>query len=112
MEKLFTLPAYMRHPDTKQFNPKLITQLIENYRSHEYILHVANHLFYDGKLVPKGPKDITDWFVNSDFLPNNIPIMFQAVFGYSTQSENTCRYVGKLVVYLVVNFTLPSNTFF
>lgn len=53
MDRLYNRPLYAQHPSTKKFNPKFITQLVQNYRSHPAILYVANKLFYNGSLVPK-----------------------------------------------------------
>lgn len=53
MEHLFNRPLYMRNPMTDRFNPKYITQLVKNYRSHPAILHIPNVLFYDNKLEAK-----------------------------------------------------------
>lgn len=50
MEDLFNLPCYGSDPVSGRFDQKLIVQLTKNYRSHEAILHVPNHLFYSGKL--------------------------------------------------------------
>lgn len=96
MERLFALPLYMDDPETKDFNTKFIIQLIDNYRSHASILHVANRLFYNGTLLCKGPPEIINWFVDSEFTPNNVPIMFQAVFGISSQVENDRRWEDKV----------------
>lgn len=55
MERLFNRPLYEKHPMTGKFNPRYITQLVQNYRSGEAILHVANRLFYDGALISRAP---------------------------------------------------------
>lgn len=56
MERLFRLPLYKQDVETNQYNPQYITQLVKNYRSHIAILHVANALFYNGKLKCKASK--------------------------------------------------------
>lgn len=61
MERLFKRPIYMKHQKTKIFNPKYITQLVKNYRSHEAILHVANALFYEDTLIPKASSGNYKW---------------------------------------------------
>lgn len=53
MERLFKQPLYMNEPETNKSNPKYITQLLKNYRSHAAILHIANALFYDNTLIPE-----------------------------------------------------------
>lgn len=53
MEQLFKRKLYQRHPQTGTFNPKYITQLVKNYRSHSAILRMPNTLFYENKLEAK-----------------------------------------------------------
>lgn len=53
MEQLFEMPLYQRDPITEKYNPKYITQLTKNYRSHEHILKVPNELFYENQLEPQ-----------------------------------------------------------
>lgn len=50
MEHLFNRRLYQRDPLTGQFNPKYITQLLDNYRSHPAILQTPNELFYENTL--------------------------------------------------------------
>lgn len=49
MERLINKPLYSRGP-SNEYNPKYITQLVRNYRSHVAILHAPSHLFYDDTL--------------------------------------------------------------
>lgn len=58
MERLFNQLLYQKHPETGKYNPKYITQLVQNYRSHETILHAPNVLFYDGTLIAKASKGL------------------------------------------------------
>lgn len=50
MEYLFNQKCYRKNPLKRDFNPKHIVQLKQNYRSHPSILHIANRLFYDNML--------------------------------------------------------------
>lgn len=49
-EQLFNEALYERHAVTGTFNQTYITQLIQNYRSHQAILQIPNELFYEGSL--------------------------------------------------------------
>lgn len=40
-----------------KYNPKYITKLLNNYRSHPSIIHISNKLFYENELVAKVAKD-------------------------------------------------------
>lgn len=46
--------CYRLTPLIKKYNPKFITVLTENYRSHPDILAVPNKCFYDKMLQAKG----------------------------------------------------------
>ena len=49
MERLMKdLPAYK----ASNADPRLLTMLVRNYRSHEALLTVPSRLFYGNKLVP------------------------------------------------------------
>lgn len=52
MERLMVqCPIYHKDPATKDYNDKVITKLLKNYRSHPVLLEVPNELFYDKKLI-------------------------------------------------------------
>lgn len=53
MEQLFKCQLYKRNPLTNTYNPRFITQLLKNYRSHPDILKVPNELFYENRLKPQ-----------------------------------------------------------
>lgn len=57
MERLFNKPLYSRDCRNK-FNPKYITQLVKNYRSHEAILHAPSFLFYGNTLESEAPEGL------------------------------------------------------
>lgn len=58
MEHLFNRPLYRPNMRTGKYNPKYITQLVKNYRSHSAILHIPNTLFYENKLQAAAPKSL------------------------------------------------------
>jgi helicase MOV-10 len=45
-----TVDLYKRD-SSGNYNPKVLTKLVANYRSHAEILKVPNELFYDGELT-------------------------------------------------------------
>lgn len=46
-------PCYQRKITTDEHDSKYIVQLTNNYRSHRNILHIANQLFYENRLVAR-----------------------------------------------------------
>lgn len=56
MERLCDEPCYQRQRG--KYNTKCIVQLTKNFRSHSFILDIANRLFYDGSLECKAAKGL------------------------------------------------------
>lgn len=57
METLFKKELYSRV--NGKFNQRFITQLKQNYRSHEAILRIPNELFYENSLIAKADKGLS-----------------------------------------------------
>lgn len=43
-------PLYQKNSNTGKYDSQYLTKLIQNYRSHKYILDVPNKCFYDNEL--------------------------------------------------------------
>ena len=70
------------------YNPKVMTKLVINYRSHPCLLAMPSKIFYDDELIAEGDKDLTEVFVGWEHLPNaNFPFIFFGVRG-KDQREN------------------------
>lgn len=51
LERLMTQSdIYHRDPNDNEYDDRVITKLVTNYRSHEVLLHIPNKLFYDNEL--------------------------------------------------------------
>lgn len=116
MEHLLDKSLYKRDRATGKYNPKYITLLVRNYRSHEAILEVPNKLFYDNQLIKSGsegeisiaPKQRmklnnlsifilfageTNLFLGSSILRNmHFPIVFKSVQGFCEKLEDDPRF--------------------
>ncbi len=42
---------YQKNVITNEYNPKVITKLLQNYRSHPSLLYLPNKLFYENELI-------------------------------------------------------------
>lgn len=65
IERLMDMDIYKRDPITKKYNPKVLTKLIQNYRSHPAIIQISNQMFYDNELIPcakKGIATLNGWW--------------------------------------------------
>lgn len=76
LERLLGRPMYA------DYDPKYITMLKRNYRSHALLLEVPNALFYDGALEACADPMITDCRLHWDGLPTQgVPICWHGVEG-------------------------------
>lgn len=74
MERIMTKTRYLPNPD---YDNRYVTQLLDNYRSHESILQFSNTEFYDGKLRAKSKSEDVMLGMKWDQLPNKkFPILF------------------------------------
>jgi helicase MOV-10 len=86
MERMMTKPRYQA--DSSGFDPKYITQLRDNYRSHPAILQFSNIQFYENQLRAKVKDEIKTFAENWSLLPNkSFPILFHCVKTPSKTAE-------------------------
>eukprot|EP00808_Paulinella_micropora_P025780 g1722.t1 len=90
LERLFQRGLYKRSAGLHTYNPRFITKLIKNYRSHPKILDVPNRLFYDGELEASADHAVTHSFIDWAHLPNaKIPVVFHGVVGKEMREGNS-----------------------
>lgn len=79
MERLMMLDKY-QYP----YDPKCVTQLTDNFRSHSAILKFSNYHFYHSVLRAKQSKAVADFAIGWDFLPNKaFPLIFHSILAPS-----------------------------
>jgi len=113
LERLMALPAYQPISNDAGRNPKMITKLLNNFRSHPTLLELPSRLFYDGELKACVPKDRqTDtkllslpWVPRAASLETTgSPIIFHGVRGEHARSANTPSLFNQKEALLVVHY--------
>ncbi|KAA0718491.1 RNA helicase [Triplophysa tibetana] len=80
LERLMGLPLYSC--GERGYNPKLVTKLVYNYRSHEALLELPSRLFYAGELCVRAPRCVVDSLCHWNGLPTRgFPLTFHGVRG-------------------------------
>jgi helicase MOV-10 len=74
----------------KPYDERIITKLLNNYRSHPAILELPNHLFYDGELNVFADPLMRESFCDWEKLPSkDFPIIFHGIIGRDMREERS-----------------------
>lgn len=83
------------------YNPKLITKLVRNYRSHPALLTLPSQMFYENELLSCAPVDMASF----DWLPRrDIPLLFHGVRGVNRQEADSPSWYNPAEVYHVYRY--------
>ena len=94
LERLMsTMDIYQRHPKTLLYDTRVITKLLNNFRSHPKLLTLPSELFYDNELVSKADPMVTSSMLNWEHLPNKkVPLVFHGVVGEDQREDRSPSY--------------------
>lgn len=94
------------------FEPRLVTQLLRNYRSHPDIIHVSSKLFYRDSLVACADAEIRDKLLNWSELPNpSCPVLFHAVVSENLQEGDSPSWFNPTETFQVVRYAKSLTNF-
>ncbi|XP_076313360.1 RNA helicase Mov10l1-like isoform X3 [Tachypleus tridentatus] len=109
LERLMDRPMYLRDEDKfadhGNYDPLIVTKLVNNYRSHSAILSVSSQLFYHNELVCCASKDQRESLCHWDGLPKGgVPIVFHGVKGSDMREGNSPSWFNPSEVVQVVMY--------
>ena len=71
-------------PTTGEYDTRVITKLLSNFRSHPALLNLPSRLFYENELIARGDPVVTTSLETWEKLPNKegkFPIIFHGIIG-------------------------------
>ncbi|XP_071140956.1 putative helicase MOV-10 [Mytilus edulis] len=97
----------------KPYDERIITKLLNNYRSHPDILYLPNKLFYDDELVVMADQMMRESLCDWEKLPNKgFPIIFHGVIGQDMREARSPSFFNAeevSVVHSYVNSLLKEK---
>ncbi|XP_030827959.1 putative helicase MOV-10 isoform X2 [Strongylocentrotus purpuratus] len=110
LERLMThCKAYSRKADAgaseAHYDQRILTKLLQNYRSHPDILKLPNQMFYDQELKVHADELVRESFCRWDQLPKQgFPIIFHGVEGQDEREEQSPSFFNKSEIEIVVDY--------
>ena len=105
LERLICRDVYQKCSTTGQYDARVLTKLVHNYRAHPALLDVPNQEFYDGELVACGPPHLINRHVGWSHLPNpRVPLIFHAVAGDDEREGTSPSWFNRDECGVVLNY--------
>ncbi|XP_063153493.1 helicase MOV-10 [Candoia aspera] len=87
------------------YNPKFVTMLLRNYRSHAAILEFPNEKFYDKKLQVCADSLITDSYCDwEELVAKGFPIIFHEVCGEDQREEKSPSFFNTAEISVLIYY--------
>nr|XP_019952231.1 PREDICTED: putative helicase mov-10-B.2 isoform X1 [Paralichthys olivaceus] len=86
-------------------NPRFVTKLLRNYRSHAAILKIPNELFYDNEVQEFADKRDREMYCNWEYLPKKgFPVIFHGVIGKDEREANSPSFFNVSEIEVLVDY--------
>jgi len=90
LERLMKRPIYQPSEAEQKYDHRVITKLLNNYRSHKDIMQVPNECFYENELKECADEYIKKSLCDWEHLPKqNFPVIFHGVNGRDQREGNS-----------------------
>ena len=107
LERLMTTKSlpYIRKEKSPHYNDRLVTMLINNYRSHPDIITVSNELFYNNELKYRADAGLRSCFCKWEHLPKaDFPVVFDDVIGKDTRKPDSPSFYNPAEIIKIVEW--------
>ena len=107
LERMMSSPEFRHYqPDKRgKYDPRFITKLLNNFRSHESILKLPSEMFYANELRVMADKDVREEFCKWEHLANpDFPIVFHSVIGEDKREGNSPSFFNPGEAAIVVEY--------
>lgn len=104
LERLMNCEPYARNPD-KVYDSRVITKLLQNYRSHPAILDQPNQMFYDNELIASANRELRECLCQWYSLPcMGFPVIFHGVIGDDMREERSPSFFNPTEAFVVLTY--------
>ncbi|KAJ8258035.1 hypothetical protein GJAV_G00192420 [Gymnothorax javanicus] len=98
-------PLYQKDAETKQFDPRFVTKLLRNYRSHPAILKIPNELFYEGELQAHADEILRNAYCSWEHLPRKgFPVIFHGIIGKDERESTSPSFFNRPEIDILVDY--------
>ena len=107
LERLMTTKSlpYIRKEERPHYNDRLVTMLVNNYRSYPEIILVSNELFYNNELKCRADERVRSCFCKWKHLPKkDFPVVFDDVIGKDMRKADSPSFYNPAEIIKIVEW--------
>lgn len=107
LERLMSsqFPCFNRRPASNTYDSRMVTKLLNNYRSHPAIIKLPNEMFYENELRACADELLRSSLCQWDGLKKRgFPVIFEAVYGKDQREERSPSFFNPQEVSVVLRY--------